>query len=176
MTLFAIPTRRGASPATLAGTLLLLAALAASLSAASLQDDVSRRRRDYDNQRNAVGKAKKVPKLGDAQFAAARAAMRASQYDEALRILTEYRDIVFTTRDLLLAEVPNPEKKSGGFKQMEIHVRKSLESMADIISDAPVMQREAFEAIRNDLDRVNKLLIKDLFPRQPGRTATGKQP
>ena len=37
-------------------------------------------------------------------------------------------------------------------------------------------EREAFEAIRTDLEAISKLLIRDLFPRQPGRPPSGKQP
>jgi len=123
---------------------------------------------DYDKQKSAVGKAKKVPKLGDAHLNAARAALRGPDPVEALRLMEEYRDIVFSTRELLLAEVPNPEKKSGGFKHMEMHVRRVLHQMEDIIADAPLTLRESFEEVRADLEKIDKLLIRDLFPRQPG--------
>jgi len=153
----------------------LLALLLPTLDAVA-QDDLARRRREFDSQTTPVAKAKKLPNLGDAQFEAARRAMRDAKFDEALRLLLDYRDLVTSTRQALLAVVPNPEKKSAGFKQMEIHVRKSLDKMTDIVADAPVEQRGLFEAIRADLDAIGKLLIRDLFPRQPGRTPSGKQP
>jgi len=157
------------------GLLAAAALLLVTLDAVA-QDDLARRRREYDSQSTPVGKAKKVPKLGDAQFEAARRAMQDAKYDEALRLLHDYRELVTTTREALLAVVPNPEKKSAGFKQMEIHVRKSLDRMTDIIAETPLEQRATFEALRSELDAISKLLIRDLFPRQPGRTPPGKQP
>lgn len=167
--------RRGALRA-LPGLALLLAAAVSAPELVAVQDDIARRRREYDSQTTAVSKARKVPNLGDAQFNAARRAMQDSKFDEALRLLQDYRNVVYSTREALLAAVPNPEKRSNGFKQMEIHVRKSLDKMTDIISNAPLNQREAFQAIRADLEAISKLLIRDLFPRQPGRTPAGKQP
>ncbi|MGH9816901.1 MAG: hypothetical protein ACRD5F_16785 [Candidatus Acidiferrales bacterium] len=151
-----------------------LALGAAELSASQDNDDLARRRRDYEREDDAVGKAKKIPKLGDAQFAAARTAMRDAKYADAVQLLTEYRDLVFTTHEMLLAEVPNPEKKSGGFKHMEIHVRKSLHQLEDIIAAAPLNEREPLEAIRADLEKISRQLIRDLFPRQPGMTQASK--
>lgn len=153
-------------------TLLFAIALgAAKLPASQDDNDLSRRRRDYEREDGAVGKAKKIPKLGDAQFAAARAAMRDAKHADALQLLTEYRDLVVATHEMLLAEVPNPEKKSGGFKQMEIHVRKSLHQLEDIIAGAPLSEREPLEAIHADLEKMSRQLIRDLFPRQPGAQA-----
>ncbi|MGH9794724.1 MAG: hypothetical protein ACRD5G_08130 [Candidatus Acidiferrales bacterium] len=156
-------------------TLLFAMALgAAKLPALQDDNDLSRRRRDYEREDDAVGKAKKIPKLGDAQFAAARTAMRDAKYADAVQLLTEYRDLVFATHEMLLAEVPNPEKKSSGFKHMEIHVRKSLHQLEDIIAGAPLNEREPLEAIRGDLEKISRQLIRDLFPRQPGTTQAKK--
>ncbi len=170
---------RGRRPPLSTRAFLLAVTVALTLGAAELgarqdNEDLARRRRDYEREDDAVGKAKKIPKLGDAQFAAARAAMRDAKYADALQLLTEYRDLVFATHDLLLAEVPNPEKKSGGFKHMEIHVRKSLHQLEDIIAEAPLNEREPLHAIRADLEKISRQLIRDLFPRQPGTTQASK--
>jgi hypothetical protein len=142
--------------------------LAAAPSAFPVQDDITRRRQEYDRERDPVDKAKKLPKLGQAHLDAARRAIRDDNIPLAITLLQEHRDLIAATREALLEAVPNPEKKSGGFKQMEIHVRKSLDQMTDIIAEAPASDRAPFEAIRDDLARISRLLIRDLFPRQPG--------
>lgn len=157
-------------------SLTMLAALAAAPHALALQDEISRRRQEYDRERNPVGKAKKLPKLGDAHFAAARQAVREENFPLAITLLQEYRDLVVTTREALIEAVPNPEKKPSGFKQMEIHLRKSLDQMTDIIAEAPASERAPFESIRADLDRLNRQLIRDLFPRQPGAAPPRRNP
>ena len=132
------------------------------------QDDIMRRRQEFDRERDPVDKAKKLPKLGEAHFEAARRAIRDENIPLAITLLQEHRDLIDSTRQALLAAIPNPEKKPSGFKQMEIHVRKSLDQMTDIIAEAPAADRAPFEAIRSDLDKINRQLIRDLFPRQPG--------
>jgi hypothetical protein len=155
---------------------LALSLLAAAPPALSIQDDITRRRQEYDRERDAVGKAKKLPKLGEAHLEAARRAIRDDNIPLAIALLQEHRDLVAATREALLEAVPNPEKKSGGFKQMEIHVRKSLDQMTDLIAEAPVSDRAPFEAIRDDLARISRLLIRDLFPRQPGAAPPRSNP
>jgi hypothetical protein len=150
--------------------------LAIAPPALTTQDEISRRRQEYERQRDAVGKAKKLPKLGEAHLDAARRAIRDDNIPLAITLLQEHRDLLTSTREALLAAIPNPEKKPSGFKQMEIHVRKSLDQMTDIIAEAPASERAPFEAIRADLDRLNRQLIRDLFPRQPGTAPPRSNP
>lgn len=132
------------------------------------QDEILRRRQEYDRERDPVNKAKRLPRLGEAHIAAARRAIRDDNVPLAITLLQEHRDLIDSTRQALLAAIPDPEKKPSGFKQVEIHVRKTLAQMADIIAEAPVSERPPLEAIRADLERLNRQLIRDLFPRQPG--------
>lgn len=148
--------------------LALTSALVAAAPPPSTQDDIMRRRQEYDRERDPVNKAKRLPRLGEAHIAAARRAIREDNIPLAITLLQEHRDLIDSTRQALLAAIPNPEKKPSGFKQVEIHVRKSLSQMADIIAETPASERAPFEAIRADLDRLNRQLIRDLFPRQPG--------
>jgi len=156
--------------------ILITAVLLAAPDSFAFQDEITRRRQEYDRERDAVGKAKKLPKLGDAHFAAARRALRDENFPLAITLLQDYRDLVSTTRDALLAATPDPEKRPSGFKQMEIHVRKSLDQMADIIGEAPLSERPPFESIRADLEKISKQLIRDLFPRQPGAAPPRSNP
>ncbi len=145
-------------------------------SIASTQDNLARRRAEYDRESDPVDKAKKLPKLGDAQFAAARQAARREDYATAAKRVEEYRDEVARCREALRAAVPNPEKKPAGFKHLEIHVRRSLQRLADLVAAAPLNRRAPFEAVRADLEKLHRQLLLDLFPRQPGHKAARVQP
>jgi hypothetical protein len=149
-------------------------------SPAGAQDDLARRRAEYDRETNPVNKAKKLPRMGDAQFAAARQAVRREDYAAAAKLVEEYRDEVTRMLEALRAAVSNPERNPAGFKHLEIHVRRSLERLADLIAETPLNHRSPFETVRADLEKVNRQLLLDLFPQQPGgkgrRTPSRSQP
>lgn len=155
---------------------ITLSLLACALPSLAVQDEIMRRRQEFDRERDPVNKAKKLPRLGEAHLDAARRALREENIPLAITLLQEHRDLIDSTRQALLAAIPNPEKKPSGFKQMEIHVRKSLDQMTDIIAEAPASERAPFEAIRADLDKINRQLIRDLFPRQPGAAPPRSNP
>jgi hypothetical protein len=63
----------------------------------------------------------------------------------------------------------NAEKKPGGFKHLEIHLRQGLRRLEDVIIAIPVKHREPFEAIRKRLEEIDRELIDLLFPRKPDK-------
>lgn len=123
----------------------------------------------YHEKKDAVSKAKFFPRLGDAYIELLSKRTKEGEYDEAGGILDEYLHMVKALHTELRAAVADPEKKPGGFKQLEIHLRKTIRRLDDVIAALPYDQRETFEAGRRELDKVQAELVKDLFPRQPGR-------
>jgi len=133
-------------------------------------------RAQFNHESDPVHKAKILPKLGDAQFELIRKEANADNDAEALRVLQEYRDDVRSVLAALKASGLDAEKKPAGFKQLQIHVRKSIRQLKERILQLPYEQRDPFEAIRRELEQVDKELIDMLFPRQPGRHTEKKQP
>ncbi len=146
------------------------------LPAVQAQDRVAQLQAEFERESDPVRKAKLVPKLGDAQFEHVRKALEADNYAQALQILQQYRDEVRTAQAALKASGLNAEKKPNGFKQLQIHARKGVREMDQIILDLPMDQRDAFQVVRGDVAAIEKELFDVLFPRQPGKSLSREKP
>ena len=134
------------------------------------QDRIAELQAQFNRENDPVRKAKVLPRLGDAQLNLVRKETDAGHYTQALKIIEEYRDEVKAAEAALKASGVDPERKPAGFKQLQIHVRKSLREIEQTVLVVPDEQRPAFEAIRQELMGIEKELIDLLFPRQPGKT------
>jgi hypothetical protein len=137
------------------------------LSPALAQDRVAELQAQFNRETDPVRKAKILPKLGDAQFDSARGETDAGRYAQALKIIEEYRDEVKTAEAALKASGIDAERKPAGFKQLQIHIRKSVREIEQTILALPDAERPPFEAVRQQLMGIEKGLIDMLFPRQP---------
>jgi hypothetical protein len=123
-----------------------------------------------------VQNAKAVVKQGEAQLSQVRQQMRDENYDEALRVLTQYRDAIKSAHATLKASGRNAEKKPAGFKNLQIHLRQSLQQLDQAILSVPTEERAPFEAVRKELDSIDRELIEALFPRQPSKKPGDSKP
>jgi hypothetical protein len=123
-----------------------------------------------------VKKAKDVVRLGELQLEQVRREVREEDFDAALRVLQEYRDAVKSAHAGLKASGKDAEKKPNGFKNLQIHIRQNLPRLKLTILSVPIEQREPFEAIRKELDAIDRELIDVLFPRQPSKKAGETKP
>ena len=140
------------------------------LSSALAQDRLAELRARFSQQNDPVRKAKVLSKLGQAEIELLRKEVSAGQYAEALRLLEEHREEVKATYAALKQSGINPEKKPGGFKDLQIHLRKTSRQLRDAILILPYSQREPFHTIRGELEEMESELIDMLFPRQPGKS------
>ena len=148
---------------------LWLAALAVSvLSGPALaQDRTARLRSRFEQQAGAIEKAKRLPRLGEAEFRDARKEIAAGNLPEAAAILAQYRDEAKLCAQGLESAGKDAEKHPAGFKQLQISVRQSLRRINEILAGLPADDQARFLAVRKDLDELNRRLIRELFPRQP---------
>lgn len=123
-----------------------------------------------------VTKAKATVKLGEEQMEELRRNVGEEKYDEALKVLGDYRDAVKSAHAMLKASGRDAEKKPAGFKDLQLHLRRSLRRLGQTILSLPYDRREPFETIRKELDEVDKELIDELFPRQPGKKNPDRKP
>ncbi len=129
-----------------------------------------------DLQGDPVSRARAFPKYGEDLIREAREAVQNADYEKSEKILTRYRDAVKELHENLRAHVDNPEKRPNGFKQLQIHLRKSLRDLDNLIASIPVNLHPPFEFLRKEIEKVDRALIEDLFPRRPGREAIKKKP
>ncbi len=156
--------------------LLLAASWFCLFVSARAQDRVAELQAQFNQENEPVRKVKILAKLGDAQFDQVRKDTDDGKYSDALHTVQDYRDEVRTALAALKATGVDAERKPGGFKQLQIHVRKGLRELDETILALPEGQRESFEPIRSDLLNLEKELIDLLFPRQPEKLPDKKKP
>ena len=157
---------------------LLAAAMLSALllPAARGQENIAQLEAQFNRENDAARKVKVLRKLGDAQLEQMRKDTDDGNYAQALRTLEGYRDEVRGAEAALKATGVDAERKPGGFKQLQIQVRKSLREVDQTILALPDSQRPPFEAVRGDLLRADKELIDLLFPRQPEKNSDKDKP
>lgn len=138
-------------------------ALGAHALAADQVNDLQTR---FDHENNSVRKAKLLEKLGDAQFDATRHASQASDYQSVGLILEKYRDNARVAVDALKRDHPDAERHTNGFKQLQMHIHRSLREVDEAMLVAPPEYKPPLELVRRDLLAMDDELLKMLFPRR----------
>jgi hypothetical protein len=152
---------------TISRTLAVPVALTLGLVAPLVQNHAPKRLASLERERDPVRRAKLLAKLGEGEFSDFRRQADAGNYAEALRILEGYRDAVLSAQKALAASGINAERRPAGFKQLQISLREGLRQLGETLLTLAPEEREPFDAAHKQLERVNKELIHELFPRQP---------
>jgi hypothetical protein len=122
----------------------------------------------FASESDAVRRAKLMVPLGDAEFQEIRKRIDDGKLDDALAILREYRDEAQSCQKELDAKGVDPEKRPSGFKQLQISLRESLRRLDDLLANLSADEQKPFLDLRKDIDQLDRHLIRELFPRQPG--------
>ena len=121
----------------------------------------------FDRETNSVRKAKLLEKLGDAQLADTRRASEASDYVTVGSVMEKYRDNARAAADALKKDHPNADRHTGGYKQLQIHVHKTIRELDEMLIIAPSEYRPPLLLVRGDLAAMDDELLQLLFPRRP---------
>ena len=121
----------------------------------------------FDHETNAVRRAKLLEKLGDGQFAEVRRAFKANDLVTVGTVLEKYRDNVRVALEGLKQKHPDAERQSNGYRQLEIHVRRGIREVDEILLIAPDQYKPPLQIVRGDLDSMDREMIRMLF-RHPG--------
>ncbi len=148
---------------------LVGACLLALVAQPAAQDRLAHLQAQFERESDLVHKAKTLSKLQEAEFDAARREANAGRIEQALRLVEQYRDALRSVHAALVGTGINAEKKPAGFKQLEISVRESIRELNDISLALSLDQRSPFDAVRSELEEIQGQLLKELFPRQPGK-------
>ena len=139
---------------------------AAWVSAVSAQDRITDLRSRLAHELNPVAKAKLMPSLGDAEFAAIDGDIAQGKIPEALEVLTSYRDEVESCAKALDAVGIDAEKHPAGFKQLQFSLRDSLRRLDAVLANLTSDEQAPFLDIRRELGDLNRHLMDHLFPRR----------
>jgi len=119
----------------------------------------------FTQETDAMRRAQRMPKLGDAEFDEITRDIDAGKLPEALAILKEYRTEIQSCEKGLDAKGIDAERHPKGFKQLEISLRQSLRRLNNLIAGLTSDEQVPFLEVRVDLDELNRHLIHELFPR-----------
>jgi hypothetical protein len=154
----------------------LLGLLVMVSAAFAVKESLSEMQSRFDRETRGVPKAKLIAKLGDMQFEAARTAERAGDYSSIALIMEKYRDNVKAATDALKKEHADPERHSNGYRQLEMHVRKGIREVDEILIVVPEPYKPPVQLVRQDLISVDDELLRMLFPRRQDEGKAAPQP
>jgi hypothetical protein len=155
-------------PSFAAASLILLAAWGAGPVRLPAADSVAELQARFDRETNSGRKAKLLAKLGNVQFTDSRRAGDAGDYQTVGLLMEKYRDNVREAIQLVRKDHPRAEKDYGGYRVIEVSVRKSLRELDETILVAPQDYRPPLQIVRKDLEEIHEELLRLLFPRRPG--------
>jgi hypothetical protein len=148
-------------------------AMAALLLPMQPQERLSQYKLQFDAEKDPVRKAKILVKLTESQFQQIRTEADSGKAEDGLKDL---RDECISTHDALKAKAVDPERKSAGYKELEISVRESLHRLREILAGLGGEDEQHYAKVRTQLEQLNNELIKELFPRQPGAAPQNPKP
>ncbi len=146
--------------------ILALVGLPWVVSRAGNPDDLQAR---FDHETNSVHKAKLFEKLGDEQLAETRRASRASDFVAVGQVMEKYRDNAREALGALKKQHPDAERQLNGYKQLQMHIRKGLRDLKEILLLAPSEVKPPLELVEQDLASMDDELLRMLFPPRPGK-------
>src|ERR1700739_4672055 len=139
---------------------IILAVMAPAGIVRAATEDVKALQARFDRETNSVHKAKLLEKLGDAQLEEARRASQSNDYKAIGLIMEKYRDNARTAVEALKKDHPDAERHTSGFKQLQIHVHKSLREVDEVLVVAPDEFRPPLEPVRRDLANISHELLE----------------
>jgi hypothetical protein len=130
----------------------------------------------FQKETDPVHRAKLMPQLGEAQFQEIDKDLVSEKLPDAIAILQQYRDEAASCVKALDAKGVNAEKHPSGFKELELSLRESLRRLDDILVSFSPDEQGPFRAVRNDLDELDRHVIRELFPSQEEKVGHGAKP
>lgn len=140
------------------------------------QKRVAQRAAQFERETDPVRKARAFADYGDELLKLLREQLRAEQFDDALETLQLFQQGAVTAHKGLKESGINAERRSNGFRQMEILLRRSLRQIDEFSRVAPLDDRDRYAEVRRDVQQMNSELIQMLFPRGPGKRPQGNRP
>lgn len=132
------------------------------------QDRIAQLRGRFDKESDPVRKAKLMVPLGTAEFDRIEKQIADNDLNGALAGSREYEGQASACEKALDARGVSPEKHPSGYKELQLSVRESLRRLDNVMVNLARDDQKPFQEIRKSLDDLDRDLIKELFPKQPG--------
>jgi succinate dehydrogenase flavin-adding protein (antitoxin of CptAB toxin-antitoxin module) len=156
--------------------LIWLGAVIFSCMASAAGDKIAELQARFDHETNPVHRAKLLEKLGDAQFDETRRAFKANDLVTVGVVLEKYRDNVRVAFEGLKKKRADAERDASGYRQLEIHARRGIREVEEILLRIPEEFQPPLQIVRGDLDAIDRELIRMLFHHRDGQTGPSASP
>jgi hypothetical protein len=147
--------------------LLLLVATLPPAFAASDEDrerQLQRERQKLEKEKDPVDRAKIAIKISEILLDDVADAVRAGKVDEMELQLAAYSETIESAHQTLVDSGRNASKKPGGFKELEIALRKHTRKFEEFARMLGIQSRVPLEKAKDFVVGVQKKLLKALFP------------
>jgi succinate dehydrogenase flavin-adding protein (antitoxin of CptAB toxin-antitoxin module) len=139
-------------------------------------DKIAELQARFDHETNPVHRAKLLEKLGDAQFEETRRAFKANDLVTVGVVLEKYRDNARIAFEGLRKKRADAERDANGYRQLEIHVRRGIREVDEILLRIPEEFQPPLQIVRGDLDAIDRELIRMLFHHRDDQTGPSASP
>lgn len=140
------------------------------------QDRVPELRARFQKETDPVRKAKMLSRLADAEFGEIQSQIAAGNLSDAAAIAGRVRDEAHAAQEALDGKKRDPEQHPDGYRQLQISVRESVRRLNDILIGQAADDQKPFQEIRDDLDKLDRQLIHQLFPKGPDKIPEPPKP
>ena len=125
---------------------------------------LEREQQRFEKTNDPVGRAKIGIKISDLLLDDVAQCVKDGKYDQMEQQLVAYHDTIEATHETLIESGRNAQKKSGGFKELEIALRKHARKFEDFARVLNIQRRIPLEKARDFANTVREKLLKSLFP------------
>jgi len=128
-------------------------------------------------EQDAPDRAKIIVKLGNELLPRVQLAYQEGQYEQGEAVLAEYLGYIRSAHQDLKKSGRVARKKPKGFKDLEIHLRKSIRLLDDVARAVPYANRAPIATTRQEMEIIWHELIAALFGLPPAQeTSEEKKP
>jgi hypothetical protein len=158
---------------TAAFMLVTMGALVAAATAGA-QESAAQLRARFQQESNAIRKAKMMVKLGDLQSMEVQKDLAGDHFPEALATIEQYSDETAESSRALDALNVNAEKHPRGFRELQISIREFLRRLTETTASLTGEEQEPMLKVRKNIEETNQHLIHELFPARPAPGTQGQ--
>jgi hypothetical protein len=121
-------------------------------------------RQKFEKEGDPVSRAKIGIKISDILLDDVAESVREGKFDDMEQQLTAYAETIQAAHTTLVESGRNASQKSGGFKELEIALRKHVRKFEDFARLLNLQKRVPLEKARDFANGVREKLLKALFP------------
>jgi hypothetical protein len=124
---------------------------------------LSKERQRLQREDDPVGRTKTQIRVADILISLISGAVNSSDFDRMQSHLEEYVAAIQDAHDTMMKSGRDAQKRSGGFKDLEIALRRHMRQLEDIGGALTFEQREPVEKARDRAAEIRDVLLRALF-------------